>query len=232
MMNFKTLLVLLAMVAATQAQADTDYLTDPVYAPFINIVIQKAGICLADPAISSGEFRVPNCPGLVSILNDLYNNVTDPKITCEPACVSIFNKLGDECSTALRDAFTGTDPVGKAGSAFYDACDDVSPATAPEAAPTTASPSPSPASASPMPSPTPTPAAPSSAAVKSIPQVSLLAADILFRLSILLVISTNNLIIDAGFLRCCGRCCRHICLVKCFGPRLISIAISSKFTTY
>ncbi|KAG7675070.1 hypothetical protein Ndes2526B_g07920 [Nannochloris sp. 'desiccata'] len=174
-MNFKALLVALALVAVTKAQADIAFLRDPVYEPFISIVVEKAGICLADPAIVSGKFAVPNCPGLVSIMNDIYNNVTDPAIACERECVSIFDTLNDACFSALRGAFTnGTDAVAKAGTAFYEACDKVGPATSPAATPTTASPDPSPAtpsSASPVPSPTPTPAAPSSAAVKSVSQI-------------------------------------------------------------
>jgi hypothetical protein len=180
-MNFKTLVVAFAMFAVAQAQLDPALLKDPIYQPFIKIVLEKASVCIADPAITTGKFAVSTCPGLVSIMTDIYNNVSNPAIACEPACVAVFDTLGDACSTALQSAFTNGDtPITKAGAAFFAACDKTGPAASPApVTPSTASPSPSttpspaaPASSpSPVPSPTPTPAP--SSAIKSIPQVSL-----------------------------------------------------------
>jgi hypothetical protein len=58
-------------------------------------VIAEAAVCLTEPAILGGDFELGDCPGLNNLLDDVYNNVTDPKITCEQSCNDAFALVRD-----------------------------------------------------------------------------------------------------------------------------------------
>ena len=48
-------------------------------------------MCLNDPAITS--FNIAQCPGLEQLLSDVYNNASDPKVTCEASCVKQLTQV-------------------------------------------------------------------------------------------------------------------------------------------
>lgn len=58
-------------------------------------MLTDAQTCIADPAIISGDFSLEGdlCPGLLQLLDDVYNNVEDPVITCEQSCINLFDKV-------------------------------------------------------------------------------------------------------------------------------------------
>lgn len=115
-----------SIVGAQQGAVSlTTFLTDPLYQPFTQIVVNDAPICLTDRTILDGNFDITQCPELITVLEAVQNSpATDPVITCGQACVDLFNTLGDSCRTTLIEGFRNAkNPIiAKYSTDFFDKC--------------------------------------------------------------------------------------------------------------
>lgn len=92
---------------------------------------------MTDKFITSGEFDLQQCPDLTNLLEAVADaNSTEPVFSCSESCVTLFEKLGESCSTDLQSAFRTADPpIGDYSVKFFDACDITRAAMSPGMAP-------------------------------------------------------------------------------------------------
>jgi hypothetical protein len=105
-----------------------ELLSDPKYAPFIQIVTTEAPMCLSDKAILDGSFDLGQCPELETLLEAVQaadaGNVEAPEITCSIGCVNLFNSLGEACRNSLINGVRTSENkyISEFGNAFFDSC--------------------------------------------------------------------------------------------------------------
>jgi hypothetical protein len=103
-------------------------LSDPVYAPFISIVLNDAPMCLTDKAIVDGSFDIAKCSEigvLLEAVQDAENGTpVDPDVVCSDQCVQLLNSLGESCRNALIKGVVSSDNtyISQYGEEFFNSC--------------------------------------------------------------------------------------------------------------
>ncbi|KAL4430365.1 hypothetical protein ABPG77_002171 [Micractinium sp. CCAP 211/92] len=104
------------------------FLTDPKFAPFVQVASQTS--CITDPAVTGSPpaFDLDLCPSLLSVLDALNQGQADIALpTCEKACSDTFYKLSDQCLSELTAAFKNnpSSPISQLGVPFLEQCAEV-----------------------------------------------------------------------------------------------------------